>query len=166
MKIRMYYESKLDKDTIVLEVPDDECAVMVENDYRQRLEKAAPQDKVRVQRRDPQTIIDEEFNKQTFNSHHTEMRRHLAFDALDPEGKHLSDGTDFTEEMLCSVDMKRLHRAMKHLRPDQRELIRKVFWENRSQAEIARAEGVTEDAVRKRMVRIYERLRAAMSFHD
>ena len=33
MKIRMYYESKLDKDTIVLEVPDDECAVLVENDY-------------------------------------------------------------------------------------------------------------------------------------
>ena len=39
MKIRMYYESKLDKDSIVLEVPDDECAVMIENDYRQRLEK-------------------------------------------------------------------------------------------------------------------------------
>ncbi len=166
MKIRMYYESKLDKDTIILEVPDDECAVLVENDYRQRLERARPEERDAVRRRDPQTIIDEEFNKQTFNSHHAEMRRHIAFDALDPEGKHLSDETDFTEEMLCSADMKRLHRAMKYLRPDQRELIRKAFWENKSQAEIARAEGVTEDAVRKRLVRIYKRLRTAMSFLD
>ncbi|MBQ6120828.1 MAG: sigma-70 family RNA polymerase sigma factor, partial [Clostridia bacterium] len=132
--------------------------------YRQRLEQADPQDKARVQRRDPQTIIDEEFNKPTFNSHHTETRRQIAFDALDPEGKHLSDGTDFTEEMIRSADMKLLHRAMKHLRPEQRELLKKVFCENKSQTEIARAEGITEDAVRKRLVRIYERLRAAISF--
>ena len=164
MKVRMYYESKLDKDTIVLDVPDDECEVMIENDYRQRLEQADPQDKARVQRRDPQTIIDEEFNKPTFNSHHTETRRQIAFDALDPEGKHLSDGTDFTEEMIRSADMKLLHRAMKHLWPEQRELLKMVFCENKSQTEIARAEGITEDAVRKRLVRIYERLRAAISF--
>lgn len=166
MKIRMYYESKLDKDTIILDVPDEECEVMIENDYRQRLEQAKPEDRDSVRRRDPQTIIDEECNKPTYNSHHTETRRQIAFDALDPEGKHLSDGTDFTEEMICSADMKLLHHAMKHLLPEQRDLLRKVFFENKSQTEIARAEGITEDAVRKRLARIYERLRVAMNFLD
>ena len=160
MKIRMYYESKLDRDVIVLDVPDEECEVMIENDYRQRLEKARPEDRDSVRRRDAQTIIDEECNKPTFNSHHTETRR-LALEALDPEGDHIPDGTN-PEEMICSDNPDHLYRAIRSLLPEQIELLRKTFWENRSHTEIARAEGVTEAAIRGRLLRIYERLKEAL----
>ncbi len=162
MKIRMYYESKLEKEVIVLDVPDDECEVMIENDYRQRLEKARPEDRDSVRRRDAQTIIDEECNKPTFNSHHTETRRHVALEALDPEGKHISDGTELTD-MFCEKDFDRLHQAIKHLLPKQRELIQKVFWEHMTQAEIAQSEGVTEQALHERMKCVYERLKKILN---
>ena len=48
MKIRMYYESKLDKDTIILDVPDEECEIMVERDYQQRVAEAAPENRAAV----------------------------------------------------------------------------------------------------------------------
>ena len=158
MKIRMYYESKLDRDTVILEVPEGEFEIMIENDYRQRLEKARPEDKDRIQRRDPQTIIDEEFNKPGFNRHHTETRRHMSLDALDPEGGKMSGGTN-TTGMIFSDDVESLRQAVGKLLPEQKELLRKVFCENMSQREIARNEGVSETAIGRRLARIYKRLR-------
>lgn len=161
MKIRMYYESKLDKDTIILDVPDDECEIMVERDYQQRMAAAAPKERTAVVRRDPQTIIDEECNKPTFNSHHRETRRHVALDALDPEGDHISDGTDL-ERTICGDEREYLHQAIAQLTPDQQALIRKIYWEEIAQREIAKAEGVTDQALHNRMSRIYKRLKSLL----
>ena len=58
MKIALYYEDKLHP--TVLEVPEEECTVMVETDYRQRLNAA--EDKNAVQRRTAQEILDAEVN--------------------------------------------------------------------------------------------------------
>lgn len=63
MKITLYYENK--NHTTVLEVPDEELTIMVENDYRQRLD--ATEDKSSVCRRSPQEIMDKEFNEPTYN---------------------------------------------------------------------------------------------------
>ena len=162
MKIRLYYASKLDRDTIILDVPDSECEVMVETDYQQRLAQAKPEDRDAVSRRDPQTIINEECNKPTFNSHHAETRRHVALEALDPEGDHIGDGFD-VEEAAFPEDWNDLHQAIDRLRPRQKELLRKIFWEEMKQAEIAKAEGLTDQALHNRLARIYERLRRYLS---
>ena len=53
MKIKMYYEDKFHP--TVLEVPDEECSVMVETDYQQRLEAA--DDKSVIERRSVQEIL-------------------------------------------------------------------------------------------------------------
>ena len=50
MKIALYYEDKLHP--TILEVSEEECTVMVETDYRQRLNTA--EDKNAVQRRTAQ----------------------------------------------------------------------------------------------------------------
>ena len=52
-----------------------------------------------------------------------------------------------------------LHHAIEQLRPQQRELLRRVFWEGVRQAEIARQEGVLESTISERMRRIYQRLK-------
>ncbi len=58
MKIYLYYESNFKKDYTWLEVPDEnEFSVMIERDYRQRLDKAKPGETVK--RRTPQEILNE-----------------------------------------------------------------------------------------------------------
>ena len=78
MKITLYYEDK--NHPTVLEVPDEECSVMVETDYKQRLEVA--EDKSSVLRGSVQEILDEEVNKPTFNRNRAETRRHIQMSAL------------------------------------------------------------------------------------
>lgn len=48
---------------------------------------------------------------------------------------------------------------MESLSPAQRELVLKVFFEKVRVVDIARAEGVTEAAIRNRLQKIYTRLK-------
>ena len=79
MKITLYYEDKLHP--TFLEVSEEECTVMVETDYRQRLNAA--EDKNAVQRRTAQEILDAEVNAPTFRRNRTETRRHVHLSADD-----------------------------------------------------------------------------------
>lgn len=154
MKISVYYEDKHDR--TVIEVPDEDCEIWVETDYRQRL--AAAEDKASVSRRTPQEIMDEECNKPTFNSHQRETRRHVSIDALDPQGDTIQGAAD-VQTGVFDDDYAELYRAIKKLRPQQQELLRKVFWEEMRQIEIAKAEGVPGHVIDARMYRIYESLK-------
>ncbi len=158
MKITVYYEDKNDRTEI--EVPDEDCEVWVESDYRQRLEAA--EDKASVTRRTPQEIMDQECNRPTYNCHQTETRRHVSIDALDPQGDTLQGSSDI-ETSLFDEDYAELYRAIKKLRPQQRELLRKVFWEEMRQIDIAREEGVAGHVIDARMYRVYESLKKKMS---
>ena len=157
MKITVYYEDKTC--TTTLEVPDADCEIWVETDYQQRL--AAAEDKAAVTRRTPQEIMDEECNKPTFNSHQRETRRHVSIDALDPQGDTLQ-GTADVETGLFDDDYAELYRAIEKLRPQQKELLRKVFWEDMKQRDIGKSEGVDESAVSHRLLRIYASLKKRM----
>lgn len=154
MKITLYYEDKFHP--TILEVPDDECTVMVENDYRQRLDAA--EDKSAVCRRSPQEIMDAELNAPTFKRNRTETRRHTHLSGADIEARQTEVLSDVPTNML-GEDYADLYSAIKKLRPQQREMIRRVFWEGVSQADIARQDGVGESTVSDRMRRIYQRLK-------
>ena len=154
MKITVYYEDNRERTTI--EVPDSDCEIWVETDYRERLQKAT--DKSAVKRRTPQQIMDEECDKPTYNSHHRESRRHVSFDALDPLGDTIV-GSDDIDLDLTADEYADLHREIDKLQKRQKEMLRKVFWEDMKQVEIARAEGVGESAVAQRMAAIVARLR-------
>ena len=155
MKITVYYEDRYDKTTI--EVPDEDCEIWVEQDYQRRLEEA--EDKTAVARRTPQEIMDEDYNKPTFNSHQRETRRHVSFEALDPEGDKIDSGEDITDSIIHDEEMQALHRAIDKLEPQQKELLRKVFFEGVKPIDIAREEGIGRDAVSKRLSRIYSSLK-------
>ena len=154
MKITVYYEDK--NHPVILEVPDADCEVWVETDYQQRL--AAADDKSTVSRRSPQEIMDEECNKPTFNSHQRETRRHCSYDALDPEGQKLVGDAD-VDIGLPPDEFADLYRAIEQLKPRQRELLTKIFWEGMKQVDIAHADGVSESAVAQRMSTVISRLR-------
>ena len=154
MKITVYYEDN--RDRTVLEVPDEECEIWVETDYQQRL--AAAEDKSSVRRRTPQQIMDEECNKPTYNNQQREARRHVSLDALDPLGDTIV-GTEDVEADFEEDEYSDLRAAIAELLPEQQELVREVFWESCSQADIAREMDIHWTSVEGRMRRIYARLK-------
>ena len=154
MKIALYYEDKFHP--TILEVSEEECTVMVEADYQERLDTA--EDRTTVKRRTAQEILDAEVNAPTFRRNRTETRRHVHLSVDDLDGLRADAMLDVPTALL-GADYSVLHHAIEQLRPQQRELLRRVFWEGVRQAEIARQEGVLESTISERMRRIYQRLR-------
>ena len=154
MLIKSYCEDK--NHPIIFDVSDKDCEIMVEEDYQRRL--AAAEDKSSITRRTAQEIMDEDFNKPTYNNHQTETRRHVSLDALDPQSDTLAGPNDVESEVF-KEDYSDLHRAISSLKPKQRDLIKKVFWDDIKQVELAKAEGVSEAAIAQRMAVIYKRLK-------
>lgn len=129
---------------------------MVEADYRQRLVDSLG--KSPISKRSVQKILEDDFSKPTFNRNHTETRRHVLFSAYDPEGHSIAGDLDVQSELFAD-DYVDLRKAMEKLRPQQRELLHRIFWEGERQVDIAREEGVGNSVISERMRRIYKKLR-------
>lgn len=100
-----------------------------------------------------------DFERQEYNNNHRETRRHVSLDGMDYEGDIFASEVDTECEAESREDISRLYYAMESLSPAQRELVLKVFFEKVRVADIARAEGVTEAAIRNRLQKIYVRLK-------
>lgn len=158
MQIKIYYEDKCHP--INLEVPNNECEIWIETDYQKRLAEA--KDKSAVTRRSAQEIMDEDFNKPTFNNNQTETRRHISLEALNLDD-NLIAGKDDVESVVCREDYSQLRHAISMLKPKQRDLIKKIFWDDVKQVEIAKEQGVSEAAIAQRMAVIYARLKKILT---
>ena len=76
MKINIKYENTNENKqpiSMTIEVSDEDCTLMIETDYRNRLEEEIV--KGSVKRRNVQEIMDEQFNKPLYNNWHKEHRR-------------------------------------------------------------------------------------------
>ena len=133
--------------------------MMIEADYEAQKKELAPG--MEPRRRSPQEILDERINKPTYNSHKRETRRHVSYEAMDPEGERLDSGYDL-EETVISGMASDLREAMKSLTADQRELLRRVYVQGDSHRQIAEDLGVSLSAVYKRLDRIHVLLRREM----
>ena len=144
MKIYLYYEDKNKK--TYLDVPEDECTVMIQTDYERRLREA--EDGEEVMPRTVQEILDEEINKPTFNN---------------PDDKHFDDGTDILSDYIQRESFEELYRAIKQLEPKQQELLKKVFFVGIKQVDIAKSEGVKKASIESRLHTIYKKIRKYMT---
>ena len=99
-----------------------------------------------------------DLDRQQYNNDQKETRRHVSLDGMDYEGELFASVEDTEEEAERREDMARLYSAMEALSPSQRELVKKVYFEERTFASIAREEGVGESAIRDRMKRIHKKL--------
>ncbi len=100
-----------------------------------------------------------DLDRQQYNNDHKETRRHVSLDGMDYEGELFVSAKDTEGEAVRREDMARLFSAMETLSPDQRELVEKVYFEERKITDIAREEGVSEAAIRNRLKKIYSRLK-------
>ncbi len=100
-----------------------------------------------------------DLDRQEDNNDQKEIRRHFSLNGMDYEGELFASAEDTEGEAVRREDMARLYSAMEALSPSQRELVKKVYFEERKITDIAREEGVSEAAIRNRLKQIYSRLK-------
>ena len=100
-----------------------------------------------------------DLDRQQYNNDKKETRRHVSLAGMDYEGELFVSAEDTEGEAVRREDMAWLYSAMEILSPAQRELLEKVYFEERKITDIAREEGVTEAAIRNRLKKIYFRLK-------
>lgn len=102
-------------------------------------------------------IVD--LNRQEYNNHHKETRRHCSLDAFNLDNALFPSVEDIEAEVVAKDQYNRLYAAIALLEPQQKELVRQVFFENRKIVDIAAEEGVSEAAIRNRLKKITQRLK-------
>ena len=100
-----------------------------------------------------------DLDRQQDNNDQKETRRHVSLDSMDYEGELFASAEDTEGEAVRREDMARLYSAMEILSPEQRELVEKVYFEERKITDIANEEGVSHVAIVRRLNRIFEKLR-------
>ncbi len=98
-------------------------------------------------------------DRQEYNNDHRETRRHVSLDGMDYEGALFAADGDTADQAALNMELDSLRRAMVVLSPRQRDLVRKVYFEGRSIAAVAREEKVDESSVRERLRHIYKKLK-------
>ena len=100
-----------------------------------------------------------ELDRQAYNNDHKETRRHTSLDGMEYEGALCAAPDDPAAEVLRREDAARLLRAMEALTPAQRELVRRVYFENEKITDIARAEGITKQSIHERLRRALKKIK-------
>ena len=102
-------------------------------------------------------IVD--LDRQEYNNHHKETRRHCSLDAFNLDDALFPSEEDIEAEVVAKDQYNRLYAAIALPEPQQKELVRQVFFENRKIVDIAAEEGVSEAAIRNRLKKITQRLK-------
>ena len=99
-----------------------------------------------------------DLDRQQYNNDQKETRRHVSLDSMDYEGELFASAEDTERAVEHREDMARLYSAMEFLSPSQRELVEKVYFEERKITDIAREEGVSKQSVHERVQRALKKL--------
>ena len=102
-------------------------------------------------------IVD--LDRQEYNNHHKETRRHCSLDAFNLDDALFPSEENIEAEVATKDQYNRLYAAIALLEPQQKELVRQVFFEDRKIVDIAADEGVSEAAIRNRLKKITQRLK-------
>ena len=103
-----------------------------------------------------------ELDRNLYNNNHAETRRHISLSVFNEDKKVFTDiETDFEEQLSNQVDEEILYRALSKLKPDDRQLINKIYLsENKiSMTEYATSMGIKSAALWKRLERIRKKLK-------
>ena len=103
----------------------------------------------------------EKLDKEWELNERRETRRHISIELaeLRRDTEIPDKRVDVVAEALANMDLEKLRAAMETLLPRQRDLIREVFFEEKTLTEIADEYGVSYQALQDRLCKILERLR-------
>lgn len=100
-----------------------------------------------------------DLDRQEYNTNHKETRRHCSLEAYNLDDALIPSEANVEGEMLKNQDIDALYAAIEKLQPQQRDLVRRVYFDGEKLADIARAEGVSKAAITNRMSKIISSLK-------
>ncbi len=107
-----------------------------------------------------------ELDRNLYNNNQTETRRHISLNAFDEDRHKFADSDmDLEKQILNRLDRDALYKAISKLKPDEQELIHKLYLNDKpmTQKQCAEILGVTENAVQLRLAKIKKKLKHIVS---
>ena len=103
-------------------------------------------------------IVD--LDRQEYNNNHKETRRHYSLEGKVYEGMDYAVEDPGLEALFAGpTDEERLHAAIRQLSPDQKEMVRAIYFENMSVNAYAARMGVTQSAISHRLQTVKKKLK-------
>jgi len=102
--------------------------------------------------------IIKDLDRQEYNNQKKETRRHCSIEKSLEFGT-LGSNTNLEHTVISREDLKVLNKALATLTADQKDLVRRVFFDRQSLKKIAIDYGTTYQAVQNRLTKILEKLR-------
>ena len=107
-------------------------------------------------------IVD--LDRQEYNNDHKETRRHYSLEGKVYEGMDYAvEDSDLEALFAGPTDEERLHAAIRQLSPDQKEMVRAIYFENMSVNDYAARMGVTQSAISHRLQTVKKKLKKFLS---
>lgn len=95
-----------------------------------------------------------------YNNDHKETRRHYSLEGKVYEGMDYAVEDPGLEALFAGpTDEERLHAAIRQLSPDQKEMVRAIYFENMSVNDYATRMGVTQSAISHRLQTVKKKLK-------
>ena len=95
-----------------------------------------------------------------YNNDHKETRRHYSLEGKVYEGMDYAVEDPGLEALFAGpTDEERLHAAIRQLSPDQKEMVRAIYFENMSVNDYAARMGVTQSAISHRLQTVKKKLK-------
>ncbi len=88
-----------------------------------------------------------------------ETRRHVYMSELEEKGHYIPADTDPLNDVLKEERIRELMAAIEKLKPTQKELLIRVYWNKELQKDIAAEEGVSQQAIASRLKTILKNLK-------
>ena len=98
--------------------------------------------------------------REEYNGNRKETRRHVSYSDDNDKKEALVDKTANVEVIAeWNEDKEKLKTAISQLKPHQHELVQKIFYKGLSETEVARAMGVSQQAISKQLKVIYKNIK-------
>ena len=104
-----------------------------------------------------------DLDRQEYNNNQTETRRHTSLFDFSPDSKRFTDDINVLEEVSHNADCEALHKAIEMLEPRQQHLIKEHYFRGRTQADIAKEEGVSAVATHQAIQRAIKKIKIFLS---
>ena len=103
-----------------------------------------------------------ELDKEEYNCNRKETRRHKSLSLSDKNIENISISSDICDDVFKNFDKEKLHNAIPLLKPDEQELINKIYL-NKSKLSIlnyAKLANVSQNAIKQRLKRTRKKLKS------
>lgn len=100
-----------------------------------------------------------DLDRQEYNIHQKETRRHASLNSMNYEGVFFVDDTDVEADIIRTEESAQLDKVIKKLKPAQQSMVQAIFFKGMSISDYATQEGVDHSAISHRLRTVYKKMK-------